>query len=132
MFKNTFFSKSSSNNSLKYSSPTGLTIQPSLKMSTSTNSSSSASNSGGGSGERSRKASTSDLSYLSKLDNKQKSSSGGSVSVKPSLESPSIFTNPLSLASNQDKSASSALNSASIQNSVNSGNVAGLPASILR
>ncbi|CAG9766317.1 unnamed protein product [Ceutorhynchus assimilis] len=127
----------SSNNSLKYSSSTGLTIQPSVKMSSSSANSSSTNTSS------SRKHPvTSDLSYLSKLDNnKQKisssssSSSSGSASVKPSLESPSIFTNPLSLASNQDKSGTvtSSMNSAtSVQNSISASNVAGLPASILR
>ncbi|XP_050306247.1 bromodomain adjacent to zinc finger domain protein 2B isoform X3 [Anthonomus grandis grandis] len=126
-------SKSSSNNSLKYSSPTGLTIQPSISKIPNSSSGSSVG------GERGRKSSSSssstsanDLNYLSKVDNKQKTSA--STSVKPSSDSPSIFTNPLSMASTQDKSGTSVasvLNSASLQNSVNSGSVAGLPASIL-
>ncbi|XP_066142335.1 bromodomain adjacent to zinc finger domain protein 2B isoform X3 [Euwallacea fornicatus] len=109
-------SKSSTNNSMKYSPPSGLTIQPSLKL---------PSNSSGTS-ERARKSNVSgDLGYLSKLDNKQKS--GSSAGVKPVLDSPNLFSNPLGLASGQDKSGG--LNSAGMPNSVNS--VAGLPASIL-
>lgn len=106
------------NSSMKYSPPIGLTIQPSLnKNSTS---------------ERGRKSSlNSDLSYLSKLDSKQKSTSAG-TGVKSSLDSANLFANSLSLSSsNQDKSGAS--NSANTQNSVNSSSaVPGLPASILR
>ncbi|XP_030764884.1 bromodomain adjacent to zinc finger domain protein 2B-like isoform X3 [Sitophilus oryzae] len=133
-------SKTSSNNSLKYSSPSGLTIQPSVKL-PGTNSSVSDS--------KSRKHS-SDLSYLTKLDVKQKTSSA-SVStppapitssstissvtttscVKPPADSPSIYSNPMSLASNQDKGAMSILNSNSSHNSVVNSSSSGLPSSIL-
>lgn len=114
------FSKPS-NNSMKYSS-SGLTIQPSLKMSASANSAG---------GERSRKSSGgSDLSYLHKLDGKQKNS--GSGHAKSSLDVPtSIYSNAMNMSGGQDKSGtSSGLNSANMQNS--GGVVTGLPASILR
>ncbi|XP_019757986.2 bromodomain adjacent to zinc finger domain protein 2B isoform X3 [Dendroctonus ponderosae] len=110
-------------NNLKYSSSTGLTIQPSLKMSASANSAGS---------ERSRKSSSgSDLSYLNKLDGKQKNS--GSASAKSSLDVPtSIYSSTMNMSSGQDKSgASSGLSNANMQNSVNSAGVTGLPASIL-
>ncbi|XP_076268643.1 bromodomain adjacent to zinc finger domain 2B toutatis isoform X4 [Rhynchophorus ferrugineus] len=112
-------SKTSSNSSLKYSSSSGLTIQPTVKV-PSTNSSSSVS-------DKSRKSS-SDLSYLNKLENKQKTSAP--TSVKPSLDSPSLYSSPITLASNQEKSGISILSSNSSQNSVNSSS-SGLPSSIL-
>ncbi|KAJ8966314.1 hypothetical protein NQ314_003579 [Rhamnusium bicolor] len=70
-----------------------------------------------------------DLNYLNKLD-KPKSTGVSSSSAKVSSPSPSIFTSPLTLASNSDKSGVSTTNSS--QNSVNSSNIASLPSSILR
>lgn len=102
--------------SMKYSPPVGLTIQPSLNK-----------NSGNSTSERGRKSSlNSDLSYLSKLDSKQKSTSAG-TGVKSNLDSANLFANSLSLSSSNQE------NSANTQNSVNSSSaVPGLPASILR
>ncbi|XP_060523165.1 uncharacterized protein LOC132700053 isoform X3 [Cylas formicarius] len=114
-------SSSSSNAALKYSSPSGLTIQPSIKLP--------ATNAVGG-GEKSRKSGSAELSYLNKLESKQKNSvSGGGASAKPSSPSPSIFTNPLSLVSNAEKGVS--ISNCGGQNSANNVSGACLPSSIL-
>ncbi|XP_018573491.1 bromodomain adjacent to zinc finger domain protein 2B isoform X3 [Anoplophora glabripennis] len=110
-------SSQSSHNSHKYSS-SSLTIQPSMKL-PSTNSSS----------EKHRQK-VNDLNYLNKLD-RPKCTSVSSSSAKVSSPSPSIFTSPLSLASNPDK-GSGVSTSNSSHNSVNSSNIASLPSSILR
>lgn len=105
----------SSHNSQKYSS--GLTIQPSMKL-PSTNSS----------GDKHRQK-VNDLNYLNKLDKPK--CTGVSSSAKVSCPSPSIFTSPLSLASNSDKGSGISTSNSS-HNSVNSSNIASLPSSILR
>ncbi|KAJ8924293.1 hypothetical protein NQ315_007086 [Exocentrus adspersus] len=103
-------SSQSPHNAHKYSSPS-LTIQPSMKLP-------------GGDKHRQK---VNDLNYLNKLD-KPKCTSVSS-SVKVSSPSPSIFTSPLSLASNQEKGGGISTNSS--HNSVNSSNIASLPSSIL-
>lgn len=101
----------SNNNSSKYTSSSGLTIQPSMQ---------------GACGDK-KSSKMSDLSYLKSLEKIK--SSGASCSVKSSSQqSGSIFTSPLSLASNSDKSN---VSTHTTQSSVNS-SVASLPSSILR
>lgn len=102
----------STTNASKYSSSTNLTIQPSMKLP------STSSNASCNSDRKTPKAN--DLNYLKPTD-KAKSSS-------PKVSQPvsSIFTNPLSLASNLEK------NSVNTTTSVNSSISSSLPTSILR
>lgn len=99
-----------SQSSLKYSS--GLTIQPAMKL------------------PEKHRSKNNDLNYLSKPKVTMTSNSSTSSSKSESgCPSPSIFSNPLSLASNNgEKLSGGASLSATSQNS----GVAGLPASILR
>lgn len=102
----------SNNNSSKYTSSSGLTIQPSMP---------------GACGDK-KSSKMSDLSYLKSLEKIK--CSGASSSVKSTSQQPGscIFTSPLSLASNSDKSN---VSTHTTQSSLNS-SVASLPSSILR
>ncbi|XP_049817838.1 bromodomain adjacent to zinc finger domain protein 2B isoform X4 [Aethina tumida] len=108
-------SKSGGSGSQKYSN-SGLSIQPSMKLPSSN-----------ASGDRKQSSKNSDLSYMKHLDKPKSSSASSGVKVS-SQPAPSIFTSPLTLASNSDKNSP---NSNSTQNSVNSSSIASLPSSIL-
>lgn len=107
----------SSTNASKYSSSPNLTIQPSMKLpSTSSNTNN---NNNNNSDRKTPK--TNDLNYLKSVEKPK------NPSPKVSQPVTSIFTNPLSLASNLEKSSTSTTTT-----SVNSSISSGLPTSILR
>ncbi|CAH0551752.1 unnamed protein product [Brassicogethes aeneus] len=104
---------SKSSGSSKYSSNSGLTIQPSMKLP-------------GSNGDRSKSSKRDDMGYLKHMDKPKVSSASTGVKVS-SQPAPSIFTSPLTLASNPEKASA---NNTS-QNSVNSPSAASLSTSIL-
>jgi hypothetical protein len=97
-------SMSNSKSSGKYSSSSGvsgLTIQPSMKLPNSSE----------------KKTKVNDINYLKPMDKKTTASVSSSVKVSSS-SSPSIFTSPLSLASNYDKSVANTLSTQSSSDSI--------------
>lgn len=100
-------------NTTKYSTSAGLTIQPSMKLPSTGGSSSTNSD---------KKIKANDMTYLKTVDKK-------TASTKVSQSDSSIFTSPLSLASNTEKAAISTCTTTA---TTTTNSVPNLPTSILR